>query len=64
VPHDPLELLHVPVLVHVVHGGHSVHGVIRSQYVTMVDNNRDRSCIATRPVYTFLEYLLFISLRL
>jgi hypothetical protein len=25
VPHDPLALLHVPVLVNVVHGGHCVH---------------------------------------
>jgi hypothetical protein len=38
--------------------------VMRSHYVSMVDNNRDRSRIAVRPVYTFLEYLLFISLRL
>jgi hypothetical protein len=38
--------------------------VIRSHYVTMVDNNCNRSRIAVRPVYTFLEYLLFISLRL
>jgi hypothetical protein len=30
----------------------------------MVDNNRDRSRIAVRPVYTFLEYVIFISLRL
>jgi hypothetical protein len=29
----------------------------------MVDNNRDRSHIAMRPVYTFVEYLFFISLR-
>jgi hypothetical protein len=27
VPQDPLELLHVPVLIHVVHGGHGVHGL-------------------------------------
>jgi hypothetical protein len=27
VPHNPLELLHVPVLVHVVHGNHGVHGM-------------------------------------
>jgi hypothetical protein len=27
VPHDPLELLRVPVLVHVVHWGHGVHGL-------------------------------------
>jgi hypothetical protein len=38
--------------------------VIRSDYVTMVDNNRDRSHIAVRPVYAFLEYLLYICLRL
>jgi hypothetical protein len=38
--------------------------VISSHYVTMVDNNRERSCIAVRPVYAFLEYLLFIRLRL
>jgi hypothetical protein len=37
--------------------------VIRSHYVTMVDNNRDRSHIARRPVYAFLEYVFFISLR-
>jgi hypothetical protein len=29
--------------------------VIRSHYVTMVDNNRDRSHIAVRPVYAFVE---------
>jgi hypothetical protein len=29
----------------------------------MVDNNRDRSHIAMRPVYAFLEYVFFISLR-
>jgi hypothetical protein len=29
----------------------------------MVDNNRDRSHIAMRPVYAFVEYLFFISLR-
>jgi hypothetical protein len=38
--------------------------VIRSHYVTMVDNNRDRSGIAVRPVYAFLEYMIFIRLRL
>jgi hypothetical protein len=27
VPHDPLELLYVLVLVHGVHGGHGVHGL-------------------------------------
>jgi hypothetical protein len=30
----------------------------------MVDNNRDRSYIAIRPVYAFVEYVFFISLRL
>jgi hypothetical protein len=29
----------------------------------MVDNNRDRSHIAMRTVYTFVEYVFFISLR-
>jgi hypothetical protein len=29
----------------------------------MVDNNRDRSHIAVRPVYAFVEYMFFISLR-
>jgi hypothetical protein len=37
--------------------------VIRSHYVAMVDNNRDRSHIAVRPVYAFVEYVFFISLR-
>jgi hypothetical protein len=36
--------------------------VKRSHYVTMVDNNRNRSCIAVIPAYAFLEYLLFIRL--
>jgi hypothetical protein len=36
--------------------------VIRSNYVTMVDNNPDRSHIAMRPVYAFVEYMFFISL--
>jgi hypothetical protein len=31
VPHEPLELLHVPVLEHVVHGGHGVHGLNHEQ---------------------------------
>jgi hypothetical protein len=30
----------------------------------MVNNNRDRSHIAMRPVYAFVEYVFFISLRL
>jgi hypothetical protein len=29
----------------------------------MVDNNRDRSYIAIRPVYAFVEYVFFVSLR-
>jgi hypothetical protein len=29
----------------------------------MVDNNRNRSHIAMRPVYAFVEYVFFISLR-
>jgi hypothetical protein len=29
----------------------------------MVDNNRDRSHIAMRPVYAFVEYVFFISSR-
>jgi hypothetical protein len=48
--------------------GHSsaenVDNVKRSHYVTMVDNNRHRSHIAMRPVYAFVEYMFFISLRL
>jgi hypothetical protein len=38
--------------------------VIRSHYlhyVTMVDNNRDRSHIPVRPVYTILEYLFLFA---
>jgi hypothetical protein len=48
----------------IVNGDVHWNSVIRSHYVTMVENNRDRSCIAVRPVYTFLEYLLFIRSRL
>jgi hypothetical protein len=36
VPYDPLELLHVPVLVNGVHMGHGVHVQKRSQLSTII----------------------------
>ena len=37
--------------------------VIRSHYVTMVDNNRGRFFLAVEPAYADVEYVFFISSR-
>jgi hypothetical protein len=37
--------------------------VIRSHYVTMVDNNRGRFFLAVEPAYAVVEYVFFISSR-
>jgi hypothetical protein len=42
-PHDPLELLHVPVLVHVVDGGHGVQGP-SDQLCSLLTLSRTTSC--------------------
>jgi hypothetical protein len=44
VPHDPLELLHVPLLVHVVHGSHGVHGLHPDQPNALLSASRTTSC--------------------
>jgi hypothetical protein len=40
VPHNPLELLHVPVLVHGVHGGHGVHGLHPDHFYALFSASR------------------------
>jgi hypothetical protein len=44
VPHDSLELLHVPILVHWAHGGHGVHGLHPAQLHTLISASRTPSC--------------------
>jgi hypothetical protein len=44
VPHDPLELLTVPVLVHVVLGGHGIHGLHPDQLHALLSVSRITSC--------------------
>jgi hypothetical protein len=44
VPHDPLELLHAPVLVQVVHGGHGGHGLHPDQLYILLSLYRKTSC--------------------
>jgi hypothetical protein len=39
------------------------NSVIRSHYVTMVDNNRGRFFLAVEPAYADVEYVFFISSR-
>jgi hypothetical protein len=39
------------------------YSVIRSHYVTMVDNNRGRFFLAVEPAYADVEYVFFISSR-
>jgi hypothetical protein len=43
VPHDPLELLYVPVFVHVVYGGHGVHGMLPDQLHALLSESRTTS---------------------
>jgi hypothetical protein len=44
VPHDILQLLHVPVLVHEVHLGHCVHGLHPEQLHVLLRESRRTSC--------------------
>jgi hypothetical protein len=42
---DPLELLHVLVLVHWVHGGHGVHGLQHEKLNALRSASRTTSCL-------------------
>jgi hypothetical protein len=42
-PYEALELLHVPVLVHLVHGGHGVDGLHPNQLHTLLSASRNTS---------------------
>jgi hypothetical protein len=44
VPNDPLELLHVPVLVHGVHGSHGIHELHPDQLYALLSATRSTSC--------------------
>jgi hypothetical protein len=44
VTHNPLELLHVPALAHVVHGGHGVHEWPPEQLHALISASRTTSC--------------------
>jgi hypothetical protein len=44
VTHDPLELLHVTVLLHVVNGGNCVHGLHPEQLRALISASRTTSC--------------------
>jgi hypothetical protein len=43
VPHDPLELLHVPVLVHGLHGGSGINGLHPEQLHALISASRTTS---------------------
>jgi hypothetical protein len=42
--YDPLELLHVPVLIIVAHGGHGVHGLHPDQLHAIISASKTTSC--------------------
>jgi hypothetical protein len=44
VPHDPLELLHVTVLLHVVHEGHGVYVLHPEQLRALLNASKTTSC--------------------
>jgi hypothetical protein len=44
VPHDPLELLHVPVLVRVVHVGQGLYGLHPDQPNALLSASKTISC--------------------
>jgi hypothetical protein len=44
VPHEPLGLLHVTVLVQVLHGGHGEHGLHPKQLNARLSASRTTSC--------------------
>jgi hypothetical protein len=43
VPYDPLELLHVTALIHVVHGGNGAHGLQPKQLCALLIASRTTS---------------------